>query len=72
MIEESYLVEPPEATCMRHNTDVIYHLAVAYSSATDKKHCDKLLDLIKAHSEFLLQTSGQTLKRQKFYIERVK
>ena len=71
MFEEAYHIEPPEVTCIRHNTDAICHLAVAYSSATDKEHCNMLLNMIDMHSRFLLETSHRILKRQKFYIEEV-
>jgi|MDTE01.1.fsa_nt_gb hypothetical protein len=69
--EELYHVEPPEANVIRHNTDAICHLATAYSAADQKAHSKILLDLMEAHSNFLLNTSKRILMRHRFYIEEV-
>lgn len=66
------IVESPEVSTIRLNTDAISYLSTAYTASKDKEHGVRLLQLITKHSDFVLHTSEQVLSKQKMHLSIIK
>ena len=66
------IVEAPEVSTIRLNTDAMSYLSTAYAASKDKEHSVHLLQLITKHSNFVLYTSEKVLSKQKMHLSIVK
>ena len=67
-----HFIENPETSTLRLNTDAISHLGNAFLEADDADLKLQLLELIKRHSDFVLDTSDKIISRQRLHMKAVK
>ncbi len=66
------IIETPETSTMRINTDAINHIGAMFIKADDKEMRHELFKMIQKHSKFVLETSEKVILNRRLGIKAVK
>jgi hypothetical protein len=66
------IIETPETSTMRINTDAMNHIGAMFIKADDKEMRQELFKMIQEHSKFVLETSEKVILNRRLGIKAVK